>query len=84
MEKHKKAGESLENFCRNVRRLRLLHQLSQNQMAQVMRIGVKSLRKIESGVIPPRLSCEVLCYLQNAFGVPRETLFRVFTETEKQ
>lgn len=84
MEKHKEAGEGLQNFCRNVRRLRLLHQLSQNQMAQLMRIGVKSLRKIESGVIPPRLSCEVLCYLHNAFDVSTETLFRAFTETEKQ
>ena len=49
-----------QNFCINVRSLRLLHKLSQKEMAQALGIGVKNLRKLEAGEIPPRLGTAVL------------------------
>ncbi len=65
-----------QNFCMNVRSLRLLHKLSQKEMAQALGIGVKSLQKIEAGEIPPRLGADVLFAIHNRFRIPISNLFK--------
>ncbi len=64
-----KIDEGYTNFCRNIRYLRAKHHLSQQEMAKLLGIGVGTLRKMEQGMIPPRLGCGVLCRLAASFHV---------------
>ena len=50
----------LKNFSRNIILLRSHYGYSQKHMAQLLGIGVESLRKIEKGIIPPRLTVDVI------------------------
>ncbi len=68
--------EQLQTFCETVRRLRQAHGLSQRNMAKQLGIGVGSLRKLERGEIPPRLSVEVLYHIYDTFGVHPADQFR--------
>lgn len=61
--------QEIAYFCENVRTLRRFFKLSQKEMARTMGIGLYSLRKIESGVLPPRLGMDVLFHLYKGFGV---------------
>ena len=73
-----------KNFCTNMRSLRLLHKLSQKEMAKALGIGLKSLRKIEAGEIPPRLSTDVLFAIHNRFGIRISNLFKPMLGLEKE
>ena len=64
-----KNDKQLLNFCENVKFLRECYGFTQTEMAKKMGIGVKSLRKIENGEVPPRLSCIVLFTIQREFGI---------------
>ncbi len=61
--------EIIEIFCNNVRMLRMEHHLTKKEMARIMGIGVQSLSKIENGILPPRMSGNVLFRLHRYFGV---------------
>lgn len=62
-------------FCRNVAWLRRTHGLSQKEMAQRLHIGLHSLRKIEQGLMPPRLGAAVLLHIHDVFGILPEEMF---------
>ena len=65
----KENDKQLLNFCENVKFFRERYGFSQTEMAKRLGIGVKSLRKIENGEVPPRLSCIVLFTIQREFGI---------------
>ena len=65
----KENDKQLLNFCENVKFLRECYGFTQTEMAKKMGISVKSLRKIENGEVPPRLSCVVLFKIQHEFGI---------------
>lgn len=67
-------GES-KIFCSNVCQLRKTAGFPQRKMAQLMGIGVYSLRKIEQGVLPPRASVDIFFRLRNAFHISIPSLF---------
>ena len=67
--------QEFDIFCKNVRFLRQKSGLSQKEMAAIMRIGVKSLRKIENGVFPPRLGIDAMFYLSRHFHLKIRQLF---------
>ncbi len=71
-----------KNFCENVRKLRKINRLSKSEMAKLLRIGVKSLSKIESGVIPKRLKCEVLVRIKSVFGISYTDIFLEMPEPD--
>lgn len=50
-------------FCSRVKALRQEHKLTQKKMAQIMGIGVATLRMIESGHLPKRLGACVIVKL---------------------
>ena len=70
-----KTDHSFEYFSENICYLRKANNLSQQQMAQILGIGLASLRTIESGKIPPRLGCDVLFHAARYFRLRPNDLF---------
>lgn len=64
-----------QNFLFNLAALRKQHHLTQKQMAHILGIGIHSWRMIERGIMPPRLSTEVVYNAADAFGIPAARLF---------
>ena len=66
--------EELQLFCANIRYLRKANKLSQAEMATRLRTSVRTVRMLEQGVVPVRLSCEVILNAYCAFKVPPNVL----------
>ena len=64
-----------EILCSNICRLRKKYQLSKREMAKILGIGIYSLTKIESGVIPPKLGCEMLFRIYDNFEIKPRDIF---------
>lgn len=62
-------------FCNNIKKIRKAHNLSQKQMAEICKISVASLRKIENNILPPRLTVEILFNLCEYFNYSASELF---------
>ena len=56
-------------FSYNVMYLRKMNNISQKEMACILGIGVGSLNKIENGILPKRLSVDVLFRIHERFGI---------------
>lgn len=69
------SNQELLFFCENIKLLRINNGLSEKEMAQLLGIGTKSLRSLENGVFPPRLTCDVLFRAKKHFGVLPKDLF---------
>ncbi len=67
--------ETVQIICRNIRFLRKNAAMTQRDMAAIMGISVSSLRKLESGHLPPRLGMEAVFSLAEALGLPPALLF---------
>ena len=63
-------------FSQHVQRIRREQNLTQREMADRLGIGVRTLSMIESGILPPRLSCEILFRIENQFGIHPKDLFK--------
>ncbi len=63
-------------FCQNVKLLRVSRGLNQKEMAKLLGIGVQSLRQVEHGVLPPRLSCDIVFHLHQKFGLSPSEQFQ--------
>ena len=61
-------------FCQNVKTLRKQNGLTQKEMAEKLGIGVKSLSLMENGIVPKRLSTEVIYKVSNCFDVSASVL----------
>ena len=66
----------LDIFCKNVKTLRNTKKLSKRKMAKILGIGTISLTSIENGIVPPRLSFEVVFKIKCHFGITLEDLFK--------
>ena len=75
MKSDQKLFNERQNFLFNLEALRKQHHLTQKQMAQILGIGIHSWRMIERGIMPPRLSTEVVYNAADAFGIPAARLF---------
>ena len=62
-------------FCDNVKKIRELHHLSLQEMAEKLHIGVRSLSMIENGILPPRLSVKIIFLLCRNFEIYPSQLF---------
>ena len=69
-----------EIMAHNLLWLRKKHGYNQSEMAQILGIGVASLRKLEHGVIPPRLTIEFLDSLYLHFQVTPSMLLCMLLE----
>ena len=72
---HQQCVNESANLLRNLNHLRRQHHLTQKQMAQILGISITTWRKIEQGIMPPRLSSLVIYRAADAFGIPTSTLF---------
>ena len=70
-----KEDQSINYFCKNIKHLRHSEKLSQREMARKLKIGVKSLAKIESGILPPKLRTDVIGLIYAEFKIPPFILF---------
>ena len=66
----------IHNWMNLVKNLRKQHRLSQKEMAQLLGIGVGSLRKIENDSIPLRMSVDVVFKVHAVFGILPEDQFK--------
>ena len=62
-------------FCSNIRYLRKTHGLTQAQMADIMGVSVSTVRLLENGTLPKRLSYVVLFPLCEYFDLSADALF---------
>ena len=66
-----------EIFLYNIAWLRRHHGLSKKKMAELLKIGIGSLNKMESGKMPPQLSVAILFAVQDSFGIrPQDLLMQ--------
>lgn len=64
-----------ENFMHNFAYLRRKFGISKRKMAELLKIGVDSINKLECGELPPRLSTEVIFRIEKCFGIePKDLL----------
>lgn len=69
-----KTKESLEIFFNNIKKLRKHYDLSKKQMAEICRISVYKLNKIEQEDYSVYLNCKVLINLSVHFRYSTDTL----------
>ena len=62
-------------FSDTINQLRHSHNLSKKSMAKIMGIGIGSLNKLESGILPPRADVQCLLNLNKHFGISISELF---------
>ena len=62
-------------FGQHIKRIRKEAGLTQKEMAHRLGISIPTLSKIESGVLPPRLSCSILFRIHQQFGIHPKELF---------
>ena len=63
-------------FSYHIQRIRKEQKLTQREMAGRLGIGVRTLSMIERGILPPRLSCEIIFRIQDQFGIHPKDLFK--------
>ena len=79
------AMDSVSVFCRNISGLRKQYGYSKKEMAQLLGIGIRSLNKIECGVLPPRLTVDVLFAVYEHFHIwPSVLLSQVLFPVSQQ
>lgn len=69
-----KTETSSKIFCQNVRFLGEKN-LTQAETAEKLSISVNSLRSLEKGEVPPRLSCGILIRIHTVFGIHPKDIF---------
>ena len=67
-------SDSRANFAHNVAWLRKKNGLSKKEMARLLKIGLWSLNKLESGILPPKMSFEVVYRIYDNFGITPEAM----------
>ena len=67
--------DDMRVFGENVRHLRMARRITQKELAEIMGIGVKSLRRIEQGDFPAKFDATHLYCLTEYFHVSVTALF---------
>lgn len=62
-------SDEIGNFLYNIELLRKVSGLTMKKMASLLEIGVDSLRRIEKGELPPRLSVTLFFRIYDCFGI---------------
>lgn len=64
-------------FCSNITWLRQHHNLTYRQMANIIHISVRSLKRMERGELPWTVDAESLLAIKYAFNVSAQDMFYV-------
>ena len=65
----------IQAFCKNVKGLRVKYNLTKKRMSSLLGIGIKTLNKIEEGILPARLSAGVIIKVSITFEISPSQLF---------
>lgn len=66
----------LSIFTTNIITLRKNHNLSKKEMAKILGISIYMLNKIETGIIPKNLNCDVLFKIHKHFNIHPSLQFK--------
>ena len=73
--------KQLKIFCDNVKYLRKSNGISAREMCRILKISTRSLNRLESGEIPPKMSVSVILRVADYFGQrPCRLLFPLVPE----
>lgn len=78
----KDRSQDIQILSRNILWLRRYHGISQKQMAVLLKIGTGSLRKLEAGILPPRLGVNIFFDIYRHFGIPPKVLLGTLLEEQ--
>lgn len=67
--------KEIRTFCENIRYLRKKNGLSKKEMAKKLSIGIKSLNSIGSGIIPKRVTVDIIYAIYENFGILPKDIF---------
>lgn len=62
------SDNELENLCQNIRRTRERDRLSITQMARILGISPRTLKKLEAGILPPSAGVDIIFRLAGYCG----------------
>ncbi len=65
----------LENLLKNILWLRIHFGISKKKMAELLKIGMVSLNKIENGELPPKATMDIIFNIHKNFGIKPHLLF---------
>ena len=68
-------NNEIQIMCTNIKKLRELNKLSQKEMARMLGIGIETLRSLENGIIPPRVSASLIIKISKLFNITPAYLF---------
>ena len=68
--------ENINILCQNIKILREKNKLSKKEMAKRLGMGVCTLSKLEKGILPKRLSVEMLFVIERDFGIEAHRFVR--------
>ena len=75
--------KDIEILTKNIKWIREKNDISKKKMSEILNIGIKSLNKLEEGILPPRMSAKVLFRLQEKFKIPVCDLLEKFLSDMK-
>ncbi len=64
------------NFCNNIKKLRIDNNLSKKAMAEKLNVSTRTIRMLENHQIPRTLTIEVVLSTMRAFNVDGGDLFK--------
>lgn len=67
-----------ENFSQNIRRTREKDGLSKARMAKILGVSPRTLAKLEAGILPPRVSVDIVFRLAGYCGKNPCEVFLLF------
>ena len=65
----------IQFFCKNLAALRKATGASVTTMAERLHISPRTLRSLEGGILPPRLSVSILFRIEKEYGIPPKDMF---------
>ncbi|MBQ9746286.1 MAG: helix-turn-helix transcriptional regulator [Clostridia bacterium] len=72
--------KEIETFLHNIAWLRKHHGISKRKMAKILHISTSTLNKIESGVLPPKMSANVIWRIKVHFDIAPDEQFQINLE----
>lgn len=69
-------------FCKNIKKLREMYAISEEEMAKICGVQLFELRQLEQGVLPLNTSVDLAVRLYRHFNISPEKLFKPFFQEQ--
>lgn len=71
-----KEKSDIEILCENVKKLRIAKNMTKEEMAKKLKICLKTLERIEQGVLPKSITCAFIFRIYEKFGILPKDIFQ--------